>query len=390
MLPNFDKMKTKMITTCSPHIVMLVDNHSDNGIEASAHSNTNNTDKIYKNILDNKRYNAIFNEIVKTYIETGEPVGSRCISKRLDNSLSPATIRNVMADLEEYGILCSQHTSSGRKPTDAGMKIFVDQIVAVDNISQIEKDYIHSAVQNTNAKNIQSILASLSDALSELTQCVSLIIVPTIDSIIKHIDFIELSNSRAIIVIVTEDGLVENRIINLPPDVSSNALDIARNYINNKISSQKMRLRDIQQQLESELCNNQSDVDMFVKDMIKNGICSASDQCGEIIIRGQSNILNNSAESRIDNINDIFKQLHEQETIKTILDSSLQGHGFKVFIGSESNIFKSQNCSMIVSPYKTTNNNLIGAIGVFGDYRMQYSKVITLVNYTADVLKSIV
>ncbi len=363
---------------------------SDNDRRNTLGSRTaNNTLK--QNILNNKRHQEIFKEIVEAYIETGEPVGSRYVSKRMDNTLSPATIRNVMADMEECGILCSEHTSSGRKPTEAGMRVFVDQIVEIDSISKIEKDYIKNAIQGINGKNVQLLLETVSEVLSDLTKCVSLIIVPTVDSIVKHVDFIALSDSRAIVVIVTEDGIVENRLITLPENVPQNSLEIARNYINEKIVSKRLSLRDIQTQLMQELCGSQLNIDAFVKEMIRSGVCSVTDHCGDIIIRGQSNIFeNNGGEGYIDNINDVFKKLHEQETIKTILDNSISGHGFKVFIGSESNIFKSQNMSMIVSPYKTSSSNLIGAIGVFGDYRMKYSKAITLVNYTASILKKIV
>ncbi|MDR1234352.1 MAG: heat-inducible transcriptional repressor HrcA [Holosporales bacterium] len=339
------------------------------------------------NVSDNKRYIEIFKKLVDIYIETGEPVGSRMISKTLPNPLSPATIRNVMSDLEDLGILCSEHTSSGRKPTDKGWRLFVNVLVEAADISEIERRAISELKDNSTGKSIEAILERATDILSGLSNCVSLIMTPTENSKIKHIDFVLLNPGRAIVVIVTENGFVENRLIEVPLNVSSSVLDQATRYINSKLPG--MTLDEIRSRIQDQVHCHEDGIDKLTQNIIDSGIeiIRENDE-GNVIVKGHSNLVSHTGE--INDLKNLMKKLDEKKTLKTILDQSIVGQGIQVFIGSETKMFEISGCSMIVSPYSDTNKNLVGAIGVIGPSRMKYDRVITLVDYTAKLLSSII
>lgn len=338
-------------------------------------------------LLKNKRYEEIFKELVDTYVETGEPVGSRCLSKRLSTPLSPATIRNVMSDLETLGVLCSDHSSSGRKPTEKGWRFFVNGLIEASDISDLERQALASITKDATGQSIEAILEKATDVLSGLSNCVSLIVTPTVNSPIKHIDFVLLSPGKAIVIIVTEDGLVENRLINVPENVSSSVLEQATGYINAKLSG--MNLYDIRSHIQNEVDIQKEGIDSLAKDLVEKGIgFIVNDEYSEkIIVKGQSNLLSNSSE--IQDIKCLFKKLDEKQTIKTILDGSINGQGIQVFIGSETKMFEMAGCSMIIAPYENSKKKLIGTIGILGPSRMRYSRVINLVDYTAKLLSKI-
>jgi len=335
-------------------------------------------------LCKNQRYVEIFRELVETYVETGEPVGSRFLSKRMANPLSPATIRNVMADLEDLGILCSDHSSSGRKPTEKGWRFFVNGLIETSDISEIERQALMTITSGAVGQSVESTLEKATDILSGLSNCVSLIVAPTINAAVKHIDFVLLSPGKAIVIIVTEDGIVENRLIEVPHDISSSVFEQATSYINAKLSG--MNLYEIRSHIQNEVTAQKEGVDTIVRDIVEKGIgFIANDEYSErVIVRGQSNLI--SKDSQMQDLKDLFKRLDEKQTIKTILDKSINGQGIQVFIGSESKMFEMSGCSMIVAPYQNSKKKLVGAIGVLGPSRMRYSRVITLVDYTAKLL----
>ncbi len=339
------------------------------------------------NIEKNKRYTEIFKKLVDIYVETGEAVGSRVLSRSLQTPLSPATVRNVMADLEELGILRSEHTSAGRKPTDQGWRFFVNSLVETSDISKFEKDSLISIAKNSVGKSIESILETTTNVLSELANCASLIKVPTVDSSVRHIDFVLLNPRRAIVIIVNESGIVENRLIEVDNNISSSVLEKATNYINSKLSG--YTLSEIRKSLQNELNLQKDGIDKITKEIVDKGLGFVVNEPGsKVIVRGHSNLLAKADE--ISELENLLRKLDEKQTLTDILDKSIAGQGVQIFIGSETHMFEMAGCSMIVSPYKNKEKSLIGAIGVIGPARMSYSRVIKLVDYTAKLLGNIV
>ncbi len=342
-------------------------------------------------ISGNKRYVEIFKKLVEIYVETGEAVGSRSLSKALDTPLSPATVRNVMSDLEELGILCSEHTSAGRKPTEKGWRFFVNTLIESADISEIEEETLANVTKNAVGQSLEAILEKATDVLSELANCASLIRVPTINSEVRHIDFVLLSPGRAIVVIVNENGVVENRLIEVSPHVSASILEKATRYINTKLSG--ATLSEIRGKLQSELDFQREGIDKIAKDVVDQGLgFIANEIAGEnenkIIVKGQSNLLSKAEE--ISDLEELLRKLDEKKTLKELLDKSIEGQGVQIFIGAETKVFEMSGCSVIVSPYQNKKKSIVGAIGVIGPSRMSYSRVITLVDYTAKLLGNIV
>lgn len=339
------------------------------------------------NIENNKRYVEIFKKLVDIYVETGEAVGSRVLSRSLQTPLSAATVRNVMADLEEQGILCSEHTSAGRKPTDQGWRFFVNSLVETSDISKLDEKTLLSIAKNSVGQSVESILEKATDVLSDLANCASLIKVPTADSQVKHIDFVLLNPGRAIVVIVNENGIVENRLIEVDKSISSSVLEKATNYINSKLSGRT--LSEIRKSVQTELNMQKEGIDKIAKEIVDKGLGFVANEAGsKVIVKGHSNLLAKANE--ISELENLLRKLDERQTLTDILDKSIAGHGVQIFIGSETKMFEMAGCSMIVAPYENKEKSLLGAIGVIGPSRMSYSRVIKLVDYTAKLLGNIV
>ncbi|MDR1034778.1 MAG: heat-inducible transcriptional repressor HrcA [Holosporales bacterium] len=335
----------------------------------------------------NERCIEIFKRLVDIYIETGEPVGSRTISKTLSNRFSPATIRNVMSDLEDLGIIYSEHTSSGRKPTEKGLRFFVNTLVEAEDLSAMERKAFLELTKNARGKSVESILETATDILSELSNCVSIIMTPTRNSKIKHIDFVLLSPGRAIVIIVSENGVVENRLIEVPQDVSQGILERATRYINSKLTG--MTLEEIGNSIQDQVRCHEDGVDELTQEIVGNGIeIIEAEDVGDVIIKGRSNLVSNVGE--INDFRNLLQKLDEKKSVKNLLDQLVNGQGIQVFIGAETKSFEMFGCSIIAAPYSDNNKNLIGAIGVLGPSRMQYGRVITLVDYTAKLLGNII
>ena len=342
-------------------------------------------------ISKNERYVEIFKKLVEIYVETGEAVGSRTIANSLESNLSPATVRNVMADLEDLGILSSDHTSAGRKPTEKGWRFFVNTLVEAADASELEIMELENVTKNAKGKSLESILEQATGVLSELANCASLIRVPTVNSEVRHIDFVLLSPGRAIVVIVNENGVVENRLIEVAPAVSASVLEKATRYINTKLSGSS--LKDVQKKLQNELECQKEGIEKIVKEVVEQGIGYITNEItddneNKIIVKGQTNLISKAGE--ISDLEELLWKLDEKKILKDLIDKSIEGQGIQIFIGAETKIFEMSGCSMIISPYQNAKKNIVGAIGVIGPSRMSYSRVITLVDYTAKLLGGIV
>ncbi len=333
-----------------------------------------------------KRSREVFHHIVDAYVETGEPVGSKTLSHRLGMSLSPATIRHVMADLEAAGLLYAPHTSAGRLPTEAGLRLFVHGILEVGALSPEEQKEIEHHCKATG-KNLSDVLEDATKALCGLSRCAGIVLAPKYDAILKHVEFVSLSPGRVLVILITEEGIVENRIIETPPGIPPSSLIEAGNYLNNRLAGKT--LKEAKSRILGELEDNKIQLDLLSAKVVEEGLAIWAGQgtSTSLIIRGQSNLLQDVRHvEELDHIRALFEALDTQEELLELLDAAIAADGVQIFIGSESNLFQLSGCSVIVSPYSVDKGRIIGAIGVIGPARLNYSRIIPMVDYTAKLI----
>ncbi len=333
-----------------------------------------------------KRSREVFRHIVDAFVESGEPVGSKTLSNRLGMSLSPASIRNVMADLEAAGLLYAPHTSAGRLPTEAGLRLFVHGILEIGALNPEEQKEIEHHCKATN-KNFSDILEDATKALCGLSRCAGIVLAPKSESILKHLEFVNLSPGRVLVVLITEDGLVENRIIETPAGILPSSLIEAGNYLNNRLSGKT--LKEAKAQILGELEDNKTQLDLLSSKVVEEGLAvwAGKGTSTSLIVRGQSNLLQDVRHlEELDRIRLLFDALDTQEELLELLDAAIEADGVQIFIGSDNNFFQLSGCSLIVSPYSTDNGRIVGAIGVIGPARLNYSRIIPMVDYTAKLI----
>jgi heat-inducible transcriptional repressor len=325
---------------------------------------------------------AILRQIVELYVETGEPVGSRTLSRRLPVSLSPATIRNAMADLEEAGLLFAPHTSAGRLPTERGLRLFVDGLLEFGDLTESEREAIAARCAATG-RSFQDTLAEAGQMLSGLAGAAGLVVAPKSDGAIRHIEFVGLGPGRALVVLVDQFGQVENRVIEVPAGLPAGSLAQATNYLNARLNGRT--LTEARDAVEGEIAANRTALDALTTQVVEAGLgIWAGAGGGSLIVRGQSKLLENVAEAaRVAEIQRLFDRLEAQETMLRLLDLAQRGEGVQIFIGAESGVFDSAGLSMIVAPFRNGRERIVGAIGVIGPTRINYGRVIPVVDYTA-------
>jgi len=333
----------------------------------------------------NERSREIFRVIVDGYVATGEPVGSRTLSRRLGQNLSPATIRNVMADLEEAGLLFAPHTSAGRLPTEAGLRLFVHGLLEIGRLAEDERRSIESLCA-TRGKSLSQALEEATSALSGLSHCAGIVVVPKQERPLKHLEFVHLGPGRALVVLVTEDGLVENRVIELPLGLPPAALISAGNYLNARLIGRT--LEEARAEIEEEIASNRTQLDELTSKLVAAGLASwAGGEGSALIVRGQANLLEDvTALTDLERLRTLFEMLETRETMLRLLDASKQGEGVQIFIGAESHLFGITGCSVVIAPYHNSREQIVGAIGVIGPTRLNYARIIPMVDYTAKVI----
>ena len=339
-----------------------------------------------KNVLElSERSREIFRQIVDAYVETGEPVGSRTLSRRLSVALSPATIRNVMADLEEAGLLYAPHTSAGRMPTEAGMRLFVSGLLEVGKVPEVEREKL-DAQSSATGKSLEQLLEEALSTLSGLSRCAGLVLAPKMQVSLKHIEFVPLGPGRALVVLVTDDGLVENRVLELPQGVTPSALVEATNYLNSRLSGRT--LEEAREFILHELEAERGQLNTLTSKVVTAGLATwAGGKEGQLIVRGQSHLLDDvTALDDLERIRHLFEALETKEHLIRMLDLTNKADGVQIFIGAENELFKVSGCSMIVAPYHNSREQIVGAIGVIGPTRLNYARIIPLVDYTAKVI----
>lgn len=331
----------------------------------------------------NDRSKLIFQQIVESWVETGDPVGSRTLSRSGELGVSPATIRNVMADLEDAGLLVSPHTSSGRIPTDSGLRLFVDGILEVGNLSKSERESIRGKC-SASGRNPADILAEATRALSGLSHCASLVMVDKAEESIRQIEFVPLGNNRALVVLVSASGNVENRIISLPVGLPPSALIMAGNYLTARLAGRT--LDTAREDIKAELTNQQAELDSLTSKVVEDGIAVWSgDQLDTaLIVSGQANLLENvQAGADLERIRQLLADLERKREMVGLLDLAKSGKGVQLFIGSENNLFSFSGSSLVLAPYMSDTNSVVGVIGVIGPTRLNYSRIIPMVDFTA-------
>src|SRR5579864_2306009 len=334
----------------------------------------------------NERSREIFRLIVDGYVQTGEPIGSRTLSRLLGQNLSPATIRNVMADLEEAGLLYAPHTSAGRLPTEAGLRLFVNGLLEVGGLSEDERTEIEARCA-ANGKSLAQALEEATSTLAGLARCAGLVLAPKTERPLRHLEFVPLSPGRALVVMVTEDGLVENRIVEVPLGVPPSTLVQASNYLNARLVGRT--LEDAKAQLAADIESQKAQLDELTQKVVQAGLASwaGGNENSALIVRGQAKLLEDvTALADLERLRALFDMLETKETMLRLLDSAREGEGVQIFIGADNPLFGVAGCSMIVAPYMNRNEQMVGAIGVIGPTRINYARIIPLVDYTAKVL----
>ncbi len=336
-----------------------------------------------------QRSRDIFRLIVDSYLNDGEPVGSRNLSRLLPHSLSPATIRNVMSDLEHLGLIYAPHVSAGRLPTHIGLRFFVDAFLEVGDLPPEERSSIEAQVRAAGTASVENVLTEASTVLSGLSRGAGLVLATKTEGALKHIEFVRLEPMRALAVLVMQNGEVENRVIELPAGISASQLVEASNFLNahihgHTLSEARNEIRKLTEQTRQEL-------DQLSQELVAQGLAvwsgGGADQPARLIVRGRANLLENiHAQEDIERLRHLFDDLETRDGMVQLLDLAEAGSGVRIFIGSENKLFSLSGSSLVVAPYRDSEQRVIGALGVIGPTRPNYARIVPMVDYTAQIV----
>jgi heat-inducible transcriptional repressor len=340
--------------------------------------------------LDN-RSREIFRRIVESYLETGDPVGSRNVSRILAAALSPASVRNVMADLEEMGLIYAPHTSAGRLPTEHGLRFFIDSLMEIGSLSEEERKKIDAEVRTAGVgQSTESLLSEASHMLSGLSRGAGVVLAAKHDVRLKHMEFVRIEPARALAVLVAENGSVENRIIDVPRGLPPSALVEATNYLNAHFRGRT--LSEARAELQRQREERRREIDKLTERVISAGVATwsgASGESGTLIVRGMSNLIGDvKALEDLERIRLLFDDLESKTDIIQLLGSAEQGEGVRIFIGSENKLFSLSGSALVVAPFRESGD-VVGVLGVIGPTRLNYARVVPAVNYTAQLMSQL-
>ncbi|NIY71452.1 heat-inducible transcriptional repressor HrcA [Marivivens donghaensis] len=334
----------------------------------------------------NDRSREVFRRVVEGYLETGSPIGSRSLTHSMSEKVSAATIRNVMQDLEYMGLLGSPHTSAGRIPTQNGLRMFVDGLLEV-NLSGEDRQKIDQTM-GTNSGDLNGLLDRVGSALSGVTHGASLVLTPKHEAPIKHIEFVSIAAEKALVVLVFADGNVENRLFTPPAGQTPSSLREAANFIN--AIAEGKTLSQLASAVTAEIKKRRQEIDTLAAQMVESGIAVWEDR-GEsterLIVRGRGNLLGESGTpDDLERIRTLFDDLERKQDIAEFLELAEDGEGVRIFIGSENKLFSLSGSSLVVSPYMNADRKIIGAVGVIGPTRLNYGRIVPIVDYTAQLV----
>jgi heat-inducible transcriptional repressor len=331
----------------------------------------------------------VFRHLVEAYLASGEPVGSRMLSQRLPLALSPASIRNTMADLEKMGLLYAPHTSAGRVPTEMGLRLFVDGMLQVGDLASSDRAAIEERIA-ASGRPLEDVLAQATSMLSGLSRCAGLLVAAKQESPLKHVEFVATGPGKALAILVAADGNVENRLIDVPLGLPPSALIEAGNYLSAKVqgrtldSARNEILKDIEQE--------RTELDGLTARIVAEGLATLSarprngtDTSDRIlIVRGASNLLDDvEAASDLQRVRTLFDEIERKNDLIALLERALKGEGVRIFIGAENKLFSLSGSSIVAAPYADAQGKVVGVIGVIGPTRLNYARIVPMVDYTA-------
>jgi heat-inducible transcriptional repressor len=335
------------------------------------------------------RSREIFRRIVDSYLATGEPVGSRHLSRILPISLSPASVRNVMQDLEELGLVYAPHTSAGRMPTEFGLRFFVDSLLELGDVAAADRGRIDAEVSAAaKTGRIEGALAEATSLLSDMTRGAGVVLTTKGNARLKQIEFVRLDPQKALAVLVGEDGSIENRVVDTPPGMPASTLVEASNYLNARLRGRT--LAETRTEIEAAGASAQRELDGLTARLVDAGLAfwSGAEQASQqLIVRGQANLLEDpSARDDLERIRLLFADLETKTDVIDLLHRAEGGDGVRIFIGSENKLFSLSGSSMIAAPLRNSDRKIAGVLGVIGPTRLNYARIVPVVEYTAKVL----
>lgn len=335
----------------------------------------------------NERSREVFRRVVEGYLASGDPVGSRTLTRSMTERLSAATIRNVMQDLEFLGLLDSPHISAGRIPTQLGLRMFVDGLLEVGAVAAEDRQLIDTA-STSNEPDITSLLDHIGGTLSGITKGASVVLAPKAEAPIRHIEFVSLAAERALVVLVFANGHVENRVFTPPPGQTPSSMREAANFLN--ALAEGKTLSELRRSISQDIAKRRQEIDSLARALVESGIAlwdNSDEHAERLIVRGRSNLIESSAESQdIDRIRVLFDDLERKRDIADFLELAETGEGVRIFIGSENKLFSLSGSSLVVSPYMNADRKIIGAVGVIGPTRLNYGRIVPIVDYTAQLV----
>lgn len=330
-----------------------------------------------------ERAQLLLKTLVERYITDGQPVGSRALSKYSGLDLSPASIRNVMADLEEMGFIASPHTSAGRVPTPRGYRFFVDTLLTIKPLDTVQINQLEGQL---HADNTQKLVTSASHLLSDLTRFAGVVVTPRSTSGFRHIEFIRLSDKRVLLILVTPEGDVQNRVIVTERAYTPSELIEAGNLLNQNYAG--LTFEDIKRRVRDELKQLRQDMTELMTAALEAGSQAMSESSEDVVISGEHNLLDvTDLSSNMTNLRRLFDLFERKTGLLQLLEISSRAHGVQIFIGGESGLLPLDECSVITAPYEV-DGQVVGTVGVIGPTRMAYERVIPIVDITAKLLSS--
>ncbi len=340
------------------------------------------------NILNqmNDRSREVFRRVVEGYLDSGDPVGSRTLSRQFSEKVSAATIRNVMQDLEYLGLLDSPHISAGRIPTQLGLRMFVDSILEVGLPDEQDREKI-DATLGQNSGDVAGLLDRVGSALSGVTRGASLVLAPKHEAPVKHIEFVPLAPDRALVVLVFADGHVENRLFTPPLGQTPSSMREAANFVNALVEGRT--LSDLQKVVQSEIIAKRQQIDSLARALVEDGLAVWTEeglQPERLIVRGRSNLLTDEQGEELERVRVLFDDLERKRDIADFLELAEDGEGVRIFIGSENKLFSLSGSSLVVSSYMNADRKVVGAVGVIGPTRLNYGRIVPIVDYTAQLV----
>lgn len=339
----------------------------------------------------NDRSREVFRRVVEGYLASGDPVGSRTLTRSMNEKVSAATIRNVMQDLEYLGLLGSPHISAGRIPTQLGLRMFVDGLLEVGTLDQADREKI-DANAGSNEQDVSTLLDQIGATLSGVTRSASLVLAPRHEAPIRHIEFVSLAPDRALVVLVFADGHVENRVFTPPPGQTPSSMREAANFLN--ALAEGRTLNELRRTIGQEIARRRQEIDSLARDLVESGLALWEDEgqpYERLIVRGQANLIGDAPGlGDVDRIRSLFDDLERKRDIAEFLDLTEAGQGVRIFIGSENKLFSLSGSSLVVSPYMNADRKIVGAVAVIGPTRLNYGRIVPIVDYTAQLVGKLI